>query len=487
MKLKYIIPVIIGLSLVSCHKDLDIPQNSQLASKDMWKDEADAVAAVRGAHSLMRAAFSQGLVYWGEYRTGLWGPGNHGGLTQAERDQVYQSTMNSTHTRADWEQLYKTINMANLILKYTPQIEFVSAATQNEMMANAYFIRANCYYWIARIWGDAPLVLEGTESPTQNLFPSRAPVAQVLAQVESDIQAGIDAMPANITNRKQASPASLNMLKADYSLWMYKVRNAGQNYLTAAETAVNAVKSYGHLALSTSYANIFDVATESGTEIIYAWNYQQEEYTGGYPGDYQFNSATVTAAYHFNPVVVGTGQQWTFYTNAYGNILKEVPTDTRLLTNYQTFHDPQMNQTFNFTNKYKGSWINNTLILDADIILYRLADAYMFDAEIKLYNNDIPGAMQAVNLMVKRAYGVDNYYDLSQTPANAKAIIIKERLKEFPAEGKLWWDLIRLDAVFDYNTHLAAKQEQPNILLWPLSNNSINDNPNLGGQTPGWN
>lgn len=486
MKLKYIIPVVVGISLASCHKDLDVVQNSQLSNSGMWKESADAEAAVNGAHSLMRAAFSQGLVYWGEYRTGLWGPGNHGGLTQAARDQVYQSTMNSTHAQANWADLYRTINMANLVIKYTPQIPFYSEATRNEVLGNAYFIRANCYYWIARVWGDAPLQLEGNESTAQDLYPTKSTAAEIFQQVERDINEGINLMPANVTQRKKASLASLNMLKADYSLWMYTVRNGGNSYLDAAEAAINAVKGMNHLSLSSSYANIFNTASESGSEVIFSWNYDQAEYTGGYPSDYQFNAATVSTSLHYNPIVVGTGQQWTFYTDAYGAILKEVSTDTRLATNYQTHHDAAMNQTFNFTNKYKGTY-NGATILDSDIILYRLADAHMFDAEIKLYRGDIENAMRAVNTVVARAYGTPNYYSLTQTPEAAKQIIIKERLKEFPAEGKIWWDLIRFDAVWDYNSFLNAKKTQQNILLWPISNTSLNNNPNLGGQTPGWN
>src|SRR5690606_13097853 len=143
----------------------------------------------------MRSAFSQGLVYWGEYRTGLWGAGNHGGLSQAVRDRTYQNTMDNTHTYADWEQLYTTINQANLVLRYTPQIPFTNEERREEVMANAYFIRANCYYWIARIWGDAPLVLEGYESASQDLRPTRTPAGDIYLQVESDIEEALSRIP----------------------------------------------------------------------------------------------------------------------------------------------------------------------------------------------------------------------------------------------------------------------------------------------------
>lgn len=486
MKFRYILPVIAALSLSACHKDLEVLQTDQLAVDNMWKTESDATAAMYGTHQLARAAFSQGLVYWGEYRTGLWGPGNHKGLSQTARDQVYQNVMPNTHANADWESIYRTINVANLVLRYTGDIPFSADSKKKEVLANAYFIRALAYFWVARVWGDAPLVLEGYISPSQNLLPTRTPAADIFKQIELDINAGLENMPATVTAKKTASRASLNMLKADYSLWMYKVRNGGDAYLTQAATAVAAVLGNTALGLETDYARIFASTSEAGKEVIYSWNYAQDEYTGGYAADYQFNSATVTAAYRYNPVVVGTGQQWTFYTDAYVNVLTQNLADKRLLTNYQVFFDDKMNQTFHFTNKYKGTWLNNTLILDSDVILYRLADAYMFDAEIKYYQQNPSGAIQAVNRLVERAYSNANYYSTSSTLPQVHDVIVKERMREYPAEGKLWWDFIRLGVVFDMNPYLAGKETSKNILLWPVSDASINDNPNLGGQTPGW-
>lgn len=474
------------IALSSCQEILDIEQTSQLSASSMWTEEGDAIAAMYGAHQKFRVAFNKGLAFWGEYRNGLWGPGNHKGLSQTDRDQIYQSTMSNTNTYADWEGIYGTINMVNLILRYTPDISFANDSKKSEVLANAYFIRAFCYYWIARIWGDAPLLLEGYESSSQDLYPTRTPVADIYNQIEEDINNALTLMPINVFERNLASPGAINMLKADYNLWMYKVMNGGATALANATEAVNAVLSNTSYQLEENYSSIFDTETESGQEVIYAWRYTLDEYTGGYPIDYQFNSATVSSEYHFNPVAVGVQQQWCFYTDAYVSVLTEVPYDTRLNTNYLVFYDDIMNQTFHWTNKYKGSWVNGTLILDSDMIVYRLADANMFNAEIKAATKDIPGAVASLNKIAKRAYGVDNYYPSNLSAGELKNNIVKERMKEFPAEGKLWWDFIRLGVVFDMNPYLAGRENDTNILLWPLSDNSINDNPNLGGQTEGW-
>src|SRR5690606_25723992 len=131
-------------------------------------------------------------------------------------------------------------NNANLLLKHVPNIPFANADKKKEVLANGHFVRAICYYWIARIWGDAPLVLDGIESPAQDMLPQRAPAADIYNQIEQDIDAAIGNMPATVNAKKTASPAALQLLKADFSLWMYKVRNAGDTYLDKAETAVTA-------------------------------------------------------------------------------------------------------------------------------------------------------------------------------------------------------------------------------------------------------
>ncbi|MFA6876923.1 MAG: RagB/SusD family nutrient uptake outer membrane protein, partial [Parabacteroides sp.] len=218
---KILFILLIGSLFSSCHEDLDIVQKSAVSANSMWQNEGDATSAMYGMFSVFRSAFNTGYIYWGEYRTGLWGDGLTG---QTSRDQVYQNQIPTDHAYADWTSLYTTINNANLILKYTPNITFNSETTKNKVLANAYYVRAFCYYWIGRIWGDAPILLDGFESDKQEgLYPTRQSADEVFKQVGSDIDNALMLMPASVTDRNLASQGSINMLKADYNLWMYKV------------------------------------------------------------------------------------------------------------------------------------------------------------------------------------------------------------------------------------------------------------------------
>ena len=116
----------------------------------------------------------------------------------------------------------------------------------------------------------------------------------------------------------------------------------------------------------------------------------------------------------------------------------------------------------------------------------------MLDAELKYYKKDYAGANKSLNLIAKRAYGKDNYYT-STAPADVLNNIVHEYFMEFPAEGMIWWALIRTGKIWDMEpnseipgqTFRTMQAKNPNILLWPILQSSINKNSNLH-QIQGW-
>ena len=108
----------------------------------------------------------------------------------------------------------------------------------------------------------------------------------------------------------------------------------------------------------------------------------------------------------------------------------------------------------------------------------------MMDAELKYYKKDYTGALKSLNIIAKRAYGKDNYYT-DATPAAVLDALTHEYFVEFVAEGVIWWALIRLDKIWDYNPYLKEHKNQTNILLWPITKSARDKNSNLT-QTEGW-
>ena len=467
--------------LPSCSKKLEVDLESAITANSMWQDESDAKAAIFGAYTRMREAFSTSYIYWGEYRTGLWGTGL---ATNAGYSNTYSNQLNSSHGQANWKNLYTTINDCNLILKYVPEITFTNEQEKNDVLGQAYFIRSFCYYWIARVWGDAPVVLSGFESISQeDLYPSRQPAAEVFAQVEKDLDQALALISEEASQPQTATKSAVYLLQADYYLWMNKVNKAGEQALTKAKTAIDQVVASNKHSLLPEFASVF--ANELNPEIIFCWRMVTDEATGGYPSDYLVPLQYISASLVENPIKVGSHQQWVFLTQQYKDLLSAESNDQRTKVSFESFFDQGKNDTFQWVNKFAGTWENGTRIFDADLVVYRYADALLLGAEIENALGNSTQALTYLNSIAKRAYGVENKY-IALTKETLDQAILLERKREFVAEGKLWWDFIRMGVVFDEVESLKDQKDKPNILLWPVHDSSINTNPNIK-QTEGYN
>lgn len=264
-----------------CHGDLDIMQDNKLSASNMWKEESDATSATYGLYVYLRSALkSMNDVYlcWGELRNGLWGPGTHNTLNGVDQSQVRTSTMSSVNEYADWTALYTTVNQANLVIRHVPAMG-LKEKPRAFCLGNAHFVRAYCFFQIARIWGDAPLPLWGYESTDTELFLGRTPVSEVLMRVERDI-ADAERYVADTSDKTVATPAAVAMLKADYALWMYRMQAGGAAYLAMAHEALGEL-GLSDALLEPAYADIFSSSNKCGREVIFAVHQDVSEALNG--------------------------------------------------------------------------------------------------------------------------------------------------------------------------------------------------------------
>ena len=478
---KYLYIITGILFLYSC-ANLDVEPESTLTSSSMWETESDATGAMYGMYSQLRTALSSNYIYWGDYRTDLIGDG----LSPSTAYQdMFNNTLDMEDSGTNWENLYTTINDCNLILKYVPDISYSDEDDRNLVLANAYFVRALCYYYCARVWGDAPIVLSGFESDNQeDLYPSRSSVEEVLAQVESDINMSVDLFPDDdISSMKIASKVAANMLKTDFYLWMAKTQDGGTEALNNAKSSIDDVLTSG-LNLSDSYEDVF--RDDENEEIIFSLDFTIDEYTGGFASDYLVPVQYVSNSDIIgNPVPTGYNQQWVWLTDDYISFLYEDENDSRAEVSFDTYYDDVYDFQFKWINKYLGEWTNDTRYFSSDIKVYRYAEAILFKAEIENELGNTSTALSYLNEIAERAYGVENYYSGNYSEEELDGIILNERLKEFSVEGKSWFDLIRFGVVFDRVESLVGRDNEENILYWPVNIESINTNGNIT-QTPGY-
>lgn len=494
MKIKILSGIILmgGASLfMACHGDLNVIQPSQFTGASMWTEESDATSAVNGAYTQFRSAFSEALNVYGEMRSNLY---QSGAVNDAFFNRVGTNVLLSNDSGTDWSSIYTTINAVNLILKHTPGISFAKESTKNEVMANAYFLRAYCYFTLVRVFGDCPLLTSGFESEKQDdMYPTRTAASEVYARVEADIEEALKLMPTSSKLLHKASPAAINMLRTEYYLWKAKRLGGGDAALKTAQSAIDAVLGSGYELLP-NFADLFKVENEANSEFIWTLPYTINENVtpGKSPNFFAFYLAplgdkTRLQDYTEDEVPTGSHAQYVTPTKAYCDFLASDARDTRTDASVRVFNDTYLNETlllYRMIVKFKGSWVNETRSFDSDVPIYRLAEAYLLKAETEnaLGNTDV--ALQNLNMVAKRAYGVENYYTLGTKDAIDNAII-DETLKEFVSESKAWWTYLRFNKEFESIETLKGREGEKNVTLWPVAAACLNTNPNIT-QTEGY-
>lgn len=482
-KILSFVTLVVLISLTtSCEEMLVEAPQSSVTSELMWEEPEDALGAMYGAYSQFRSAYGGNYHNWGDHRTGFIGQGTSSG--SFFKENLWRNNLVANDDGTDWGSMYTLINDVNLIIKYAPEIEFSSVNEESFILGNAYFLRAFAYYYIGRIWGDAPVIVQPNESSDQEgLYPTRNSVDEVFDQAVNDVNQAISLIPEDdIRGKGIASKEAAHMLATDIYLWNSRLN--GIDMLQEANNAIDYVLNSSNYSLSDSYQNVFH--DDNNQELILSIIYDSDETTNSAG---LVNEATgIPEEYRNNPIPVGSSTNWYNITESFKNYLQEVENDTRADINaaeftYVTNDGSEVTEFWN--EKFIGTLQSGTRIYDSDFRVYRYAEAILFKAEILNELGQTAEAIEYLNTIANRAYKQENYYSSSLSYEDVNTAILNERIKEFSLEGKAWFDLIKFGKEFEMVETLQGREGEQNILLWPVSFNSINRNPNIT-QTPGY-
>jgi starch-binding outer membrane protein, SusD/RagB family len=447
--------------LVSCDV-LKIDPVDSITQDSYWKTPAEATAAAIGLNDRL-----QNVSLW----TGVWGD-LRADIFSRTRGNLVGNLLNVMNNNlspgtefGNWARLYTAIGQANWMLSNLPKVNGLTETQLNEFIGEAKFARAYCYYYAVRIWGDVPLITEPYTSATQDFLLPRTPKAQVLAQIEADIDDAVAKAPktyGSVVNTKgRPTHWAALALKTDFSLWMAKVEGQAA-YLQKSLDAANTLITTGsfNLVPTASYLNIF--SAKNTVESIYEiqFNVTQNELQDA--GNGNSNSPAALSSYapfgQFNRLLVA--EKLIAIVESGDKRFEAITLD--------------LNSTLPKYIKYRGTptGTQEVTYYDANIIIYRLADIILLKAEALNELNRTDEAITELNRIRTRA-------GLPATTAKAKAevkdAILKERYIELCAEGKRWFDLIR-NGVVSQEIPLIINSDN---ILWPIHESLINANSKL--------
>lgn len=392
---------------------------------------------------------------------------------------------NNGRLNATWNGCYKTIQQCNNILA-NYETATGNPDVINQIAGEAYFLRAYSYFWLVRLHGDIPLMLDTHIWNPENLTISSTPKADVYAQIIDDLQKAQPLMADKKLGTGRAGLGTVKAVLAEVYLQMtgYPISDATK-YGLAASTAKDVIDNqakYG-FALLNDYADLW---SRPG----YISNGNKEEvFALGFQGT--FNSYNC-----FMGIAARSGEMagWDDYMceiNFYNQFPDQHRKDVTFMSEWTnasgvTIPWTQFGTKRPYYKKLMGD--KQTFATDLDQQLERFAETLLIFAEAQIMstgNNSDPAALEAFNQIRRRAYGLNPFTPNATVDATSitQRDVIDEKGWEFAGEFCRWFDLVRLQLVEETIDAKDPDELQP---LGPVQYEIIlpqvetEVNPNLG-------
>jgi starch-binding outer membrane protein, SusD/RagB family len=455
---------ILGIALVtglySCEFLIQEPV-SDLTSESFWKTQTDAEVGVTAIYSSMSAAMSRGIWDWGELRGDSYEPHEKEAYDQGEL--IYNNILNDNSATL-WTQLYQVIGQANSALKYIPKIT-MTPMLKNQLMAEAYTLRAWAYFYAVRVWGDVPLFTEPLEVIGSDMYRARTDKDYILENVILvDLEKAYLLIDRTSVKRTRINVATICAMLMDVNAWMHRY-----------ERVVTIMKERGNL-LNTSNWNL--IATSASTFKADWRGIFIEDPVLSVSREVLFKLSYETLGNGINNAVsyFASSQPKVWMSSYVKNSLYDL-SDLRYgatqWENVDSEHS-KLNRKF---------WYNSTVFTgtsgrDVDLVVYRYADIVLFYAEALAMTDNFSEAVFQLNKITTRA-GNSPYFtaDFVSQEELIDAILL-ERHREFLGEGKRWFDVVRCNRFELLEAHNGVVIN-PTQVYFPIHRDHINQNPLL--------
>jgi hypothetical protein len=158
-------PVAVGLA--ACNSALDVAPSSSIPTATAITDAAGARAALTGAYAALQAGglYYGGLVTFPEVASdnGQFS-GTLTGYADADHNAMHAD---NTQVASIWSDSYAAINRDNEILASVPTATGLSTTDRDEILGEAYGLRALEYHNLVKLFGGVPLVLQPQTSVSE--------------------------------------------------------------------------------------------------------------------------------------------------------------------------------------------------------------------------------------------------------------------------------------------------------------------------------
>ena len=267
---KFTFLIIVGLLFTSCNLEEEPPF---LANENVYSSASNATSALFGIYEAM----VQYEYYGNEF---LFLTNVNSGLMVTRRtgnrnNNSYNSTLSSLNPTSglvaienSWIGIYETIGRTNDAISSATVFDNPSTSDEliiNDVIGQAYFVRAFNYFNLVRLWGEIPLRV--TPTTTETIHLAKSPIKEVYAQIIEDVKRAQQLMNGAVasgTPKPQAADMLLSKVYMTLATASSDAQDSSLNYWQLAHD--EAIKAYGAYSLNDSYDNLFLGTNGNNTE-----------------------------------------------------------------------------------------------------------------------------------------------------------------------------------------------------------------------------
>ncbi|WP_158293169.1 RagB/SusD family nutrient uptake outer membrane protein [Tamlana fucoidanivorans] len=248
---------IIFIGVTSCEETLEEETYSSFTADNFYTDTNSAELGIMGIYDALsnRNLYAQRYLLYFQ-SSDLQRHWRQGRGNDDDRLSNFDIEENNGIISSVWNAFYDGIYRANSAIdKVTLLRDFAQSSGQttdleiyNNLLGDAYFLRAFMYFQLVKNWGDVPLRLSPNIS-LDNVKIERTPSVEIYNQIESDMLLAISLLPEASSIK---SPARINkgaaqgILARIYLQWAGNPINDTSKYSKAAEQAWAVVNSGQH-------------------------------------------------------------------------------------------------------------------------------------------------------------------------------------------------------------------------------------------------
>ncbi len=485
------------LTLTACNDFLDVDSYHVASEDQQWTTLDQNRGALMGVYGLTRAALATENTHWlcGELRGGDFTVYNRTDLGRVRQSDL-RGPYESLKTVANWSRFYKAINAANLFIEKAPNVvgkdKAYSENTLEYDVAQARALRAFLYFYMARIWGDVPLIVYSYDNGS---FPKmeRTPVETILNYAEGEFLAVVNKLPL-----VYGSSGNL-YYNGDKAAWYGKLMTRFSAYAALAHIAAWKgnyldVAAYADFIIgkggTTDAPNYTSTVDLVGAQGIFATKTPSLGLNRIIGFNFMATETESTTDGHLESLTLAEPYTRKIYPEIYvskdslRSIFSEI-NDGRFKVDGDTaVYVGNMQSDIPVFCKVKviqdGSADGDYAVFGSSIIFSRLEDIRLLRAEALAALRRGADALKDLNDIRSRRQlrGLSFSADLGNDYEKLISLIFKERRRELMGEGWRWYDLIREERLLGNHPEIGEMIANGRM-YWPVADDVLKANNKL--------